>query len=342
MRIQKSLIWVALLILVASSVAGCGATATPSPTKGTTPVPKPPTATPAPKLVDEIVVAQLEEAPTLDPHLNWTMGARNIYYQIFGYLTLHDEKMNVVGELAESWELIGDRSIKYKLRKGVKFHNGEPFNAQVVKYSIERIQDPNTKSPWSATLKPITKVEVVDEYTVLVTAEVPTTALLLEVGRMAMVPPKYIAEKGAAYFAENPVGTGPWKFVEWVRGDRVVLERYMDYWAGPSRIKRVVFKVVPEETTRVSELLAGRTDIAKIPPQAYSQLQASKVAHPLSAPSVQTIRIDFLKGTDDLHVRKAIAYAITVDSIIKNLMEGRARRVKGAMSPPRLWCRSHN
>lgn len=286
------------------------------------------------KTVDEVVIAQLEEAPTLDPQLNWTMGARNLYYQVAGYLMFHDENMNPVGELAESWEWVGDRAIKYHLRENVTFHNGEPFNADAVKFSLERIMDPKTKSPWKSTLTSlIDKIEVLDDHTIQITAKAPSVNLLLEIGRMPMVPPKYIAEKGDAYFAANPVGAGPFKFVEAKAGDRVVLERYMDYWRGPSPIKRIVFRVVPEETVRVAELLAGKADIARIPPQAIEQINASNVARAVVAPSVQSLRMSFGKGMDDKNLRQAVAYAINVDSIIQNIMGGYARPVKGALSP---------
>ena len=360
--------WVLILTLVAIIATACAAPATPTTAPQPTAVPAqptravvPPTAVPpqpttavaqptaaaaqpttAPpqptaatqKTVDEIVIAQLEEAPTLDPQLNWTMGARNLYYQVAGYLMFHDANMNPAGELAEKWDWVGDRAIKYYLRKNVKFHNGEPFNAAAVKFSLERIMDPKTKSPWMSTLTSLVdKIEVLDDYTIQITGKTPSTNLLLEIGRMPLVPPKYITEKGDAYFAANPVGTGAFKFVEAKAGDRVVFERYMDYWQGPSPIKRIVFRVVPEETTRVAELLAGKTDIARIPPQAVEQVNNSKIAHAVLAPSVQSLRMSFASGTSDKNLRQAVAYAINTDSIIKNIMQGQARRVKGALSP---------
>jgi len=364
MNTQKNYLTMLALAFILVIIAGCATpptptppppTAVPQPTKAAaqptavppTAIPAQPTAMPAQptavpvqptaaaqKTVDEVIIAQLEEAPTLDPQLNWTMGARNLYYQVAGYLMFHDASMNPVGELAEKWDWVGDRAIKYYLRKNVKFHNGEPFNAAAVKFSLERIMDPKTKSPWMSTLTSLVdKIEVLDDYTIQITGKTPSINLLLEIGRMPLVPPKYIAEKGDAYFAANPVGAGPFKFVEAKAGDRVVFERYMDYWQGPSPIKRIVFRVVPEETVRVAELLAGKADIARIPPQAIEQVNNSKVARAVLAPSVQSLRMSFAKGTEDKFLRQAIAYAINTDSIIKNIMGGQARRVKGALSP---------
>jgi peptide/nickel transport system substrate-binding protein len=117
-----------------------------------------------------------------------------------------------------------------------------------------------------------------------------------------------------------------------VRGDRVVLERNMDYWSGPAAVERLVFRVIPEAMTAVAELQAGTLDIAQIPPESCDQLNTSDVARCVSARSIQNIRIVFTNDTDDLNVRKAIAHAINVDSIIENIMGGRAVKSVGPMS----------
>jgi peptide/nickel transport system substrate-binding protein len=178
----------------------------------------------------------------------------------------------------------------------------------------------------------IDHLEIVDEYTVDVIAQFPTTAQVLEVGRMPMLPPKYTEEVGPEVFSENPVSAGPWKFVEWVKGDRVVLERNVDYWSGPPPIERLVFRVVPEATTALAELQAGTIDIAKISPESCDLLNESDIAHCVSARSIQNIQLIFLQDTDDINLRKAIAHAINVDSIIENIMGGRAVRSVGPLS----------
>jgi peptide/nickel transport system substrate-binding protein len=264
--------------------------------------------------------------------MNWSMIGRNIFYQLYGYLTRHDENMKVVPELAESWEWVDDLTLRWHLREGVEFHNGEPFNAEAMKYSIERILNEETGAPWRAVLTWIDRLEIVDEYTVDVIGQFPTTAQVLEVGRMPMLPPKYTEEVGPEAFSENPVSAGPWKFVEWVKGDRVVLERNVDYWSGAPPIERLVFRVVPEATTALAELQAGTVDIAKIAPESCDMLNESDNAHCVAARSIQNVRIMFTNDTEDLAVRKAIAHAINVDSIIENIMGGQATRSVGPLS----------
>ncbi len=283
--------------------------------------------------VEEIIIAQEAEIPTLDAQLNWSMVGRNIYYQLFGYLTRHNDNMEVVPELAESWEWVDDLTLRWHLREDVTFHNGEPFNAEAMKYSLERIMDEETGAPWIVVLSFIDRIEIVDEYTVDVIATIPTTAQLLEVGRMPMVPPNYVEEVGAEAFAENPISAGPWKFVEWVKGDRVVLERFDDYWQGPHPVERLVFRVVPDATTALAEIQAGTLDVAKISPEACGPLNETDMAHCNSARSIQNVRIMFTNETDDLAVRQAIAHAINVDAIIEFIMGGQAQRTNGPLSP---------
>lgn len=343
MKFSKFVAWFVVVTLLAGLLAACGATEAPAPTEvaaeptvvPATEAPEP-TAVPEPTevpemTVEELVLAQTAETPTLDAQMNWSMIGRNIYYQLFGYLTRHNENMEVVPELAESWEWVDDLTLRWHLREGVTFHNGEPFNAEAMKYSIERIMNEETGAPWIVVLRFIDHIEVVDEYTVDVIAQYPTTGQLLEVGRMPMVPPGYVEEVGPEAFAENPVSAGPWKFVEWVKGDRVVLERFEDYWQGPHPVERLIFRVVPEATTALAEIQAGTLDIAKISPEACDPVNESDIAHCESAQSIQNVQITFTNETDDLAVRKAIAHAINVDSIIENIMGGQARRTLGAL-----------
>jgi peptide/nickel transport system substrate-binding protein len=284
-------------------------------------------------VVPELVIAQTAEIPTMDGQMNWSMIGRNIYYQMYGYLTRHDENMVVVPELAESWEWMDEVTLRWHLREGVTFHNGEPFNAEAVKFSLERILNEETGAPWRASLVNwLDRVEVVDEYTVDVISKFPTVSQLLEVGRMPMVPPAYVQEVGNEAFAANPIGAGPYEFVEWVKGDRVVLERNEEYWSGAPAVERLVFRVIPEATTALAEIEAGTVDVATVSPEGCAALEGNEFARCVSARSIQNVQITFTNGMEDVRLRQAIAHAINVDSIIENIMGGRAVKSIGPLS----------
>lgn len=329
MKTQKSRVWLLVALMSILIFAACTA----APVGTGAPAGEAGVETVAGDVVPELIIAQTAEIPTMDGQLDWTMIGRNIFYQMYGYLTRHDENMVVVPELAESWEWIDDNTMRWHLRQDVSFHNGEPFNAEAVKFSLDRIMNQETGSPWRASLVSwFDHAEVVDDYTVDVVSQFPTISQLLEVGRMPMVPPGYVEEVGAEGFAANPVGAGPFKFVEWVKGDRVVLERNEDYWSGAPAVQRLIFRVIPDATTALAEIEAGTVDVATIPPEACANLEGNENAHCVSARSIQNVRISFTKGMEDVKLRQAVAHAINVDSIIENIMGGQAVKSVGPLS----------
>lgn len=290
-----------------------------------------------PAAIDEVTVVISRDVTTMDPQVDWTLDARNIWYNISGYLALHDRNMELRGELAESWEWIDDRTVRFHLREGVRFHNGEPFDANAVKFSIDRIlYDEEAGSPWKSVISFVEEVIVVDDFTVDVRATGPVPTLAAQVGRMVIVPPGYITEFGNAHFAANPIGTGPFKFVEWVPGQRVVLERNTDYWRGPANIERVVFRAIPETFTRITELLTGRADIVvQVPEESVDQIEASADSRVVTVPSMQTVYLGLSAQHEPLNdpmVRQAIGHAINVQGIVDFIMGGYAQPTAGVLN----------
>jgi peptide/nickel transport system substrate-binding protein len=232
--------------------------------------------------------------------------------------------------LATSWEAVNDTTWIFHLRKGVKFHNGEEFNAEAVRFSIDRVLNPATKARWRANFTFIDRVDIVDPFTVKIITKTPAPLLITNLGfGMLIVPPEYFKEKGDDYIATHPIGTGPFKFVRWVKDDEVVFEANENYWAGSPKIKTVVFKPIPEDSTRVAALLGGDVDIVKkVPIHLIPMVNKSKVAKVIVVPSAQGIccPIDTLKKgpLQDKRVRQAINYAVDKESIIKNVLEGTA------------------
>jgi peptide/nickel transport system substrate-binding protein len=255
--------------------------------------------------------------------------------QIFDTLLRRNLKtLQLEGSLAESWRVVNETTWQFKLKRSVKFHNGEPFDAAAVKFSVERMLDPKQGAPGRTSIATIDHVDVVDPYTVNVITKAPFPLLAVRMspghcGTVGIVPPKYIAQVGDATFAVKPVGTGPYKFVEWVKDERLVLEANKDYHRGAPAIERLIFRPVPELTTRVAALLSGQADlVSDIPPDQTGKIKSSSTAHveisTLGGFVIMVKMTNYLMPGpwQDVRVRKAINYAIDMDTIIKTVLEG--------------------
>jgi peptide/nickel transport system substrate-binding protein len=282
-----------------------------------------------------VVVVQSGEAATLDWHMHCDKNAHEPDRQIFDTLLRRNLKtLQLEGNLAESWRLVNDTTWQFKLRRNVKFHNGEPFDANAVKFSIDRMLNPQQAAPGRTSIATIDRVEIVEPLTVNVITKTPFPLLPVRMspghcGTVGILPPKYVVQVGDAGFAVKPVGTGPYKFVEWVKDERLVLEANKDYHRGAPAIERLVFRPVPELTTRVAALLSGQADlVSDVPPDQVAKVKASGIART----EVSTLGgfIIMVKITNylmpgpwqDARVRKAINYAIDMDTIIKTVLEG--------------------
>jgi len=291
-----------------------------------------PLAHPQPK---PVVVVQSGEAATLDWHMHCDKNAHEPDRQIFDTLLRRNLKtLQLEGNLAESWRVVNETTWQFKLKRNVKFHNGEPFDAAAVKFSVERMLDPKQGAPGRTSIATIDHVDVVDPYTVNVITKAPFPLLAVRMspghcGTVGIVPPKYIAQVGDATFAVKPVGTGPYKFVEWVKDERLVLEANKDYHRGAPAIERLIFRPVPELTTRVAALLSGQADlVSDIPPDQTGKIKSSGSAHveisTLGGFVIMVKMTNYLMPGpwQDVRVRKAINYAIDMDTIIKTVLEG--------------------
>jgi peptide/nickel transport system substrate-binding protein len=285
----------------------------------------------------QVVVALGADVPSLDPHMHNVRGMLIVGWQLFDNLISRDPMtMKPVPHLAESWRLVDELTWEFQLQHGVKFHNGEPFTAATVKYNFERVLNPDQKSPQRGTIAWVARVDVVDDYTVRLITKEPHPIVPELLTNFQMVPAAYAREVGDVGLANRPVGTGPYKFVSWTRGQQVVLEANPDYWQGPPAVKTVIFRIIPEMATQIAELLAGGVDIIRtVPPEQISVIEASSAAYVSLAPILRVVYlgIDCL-GRDptsqtalqDKRVRQAIAHAIDVDGIIYHVLGGRAAR----------------
>lgn len=258
--------------------------------------------------------------------------------QMFETLVLRDDKSgDYIPHLATSWSLLNDTTWQFKLRQDVKFHNGEPFNADVVKFSIGRYSRPELRSPHAGVLNFIDRVDVVDNYTVNIVTKTPYPVFLAHVaigstGMIIMMPPKYISERGDEYFAKNPVGTGPYKFVSSVPGNSVLLEVNPGYWRKQPEISQINYKFVPENATRVSALVAGDLDIIEnVPSDLVDMVERSPKAGVHASKTTGLCMMMQLNPASHpalakREVRQAMNHAVDIDTILSSLLGGRATR----------------
>ena len=214
---------------------------------------------------------QASDLRTLDPHMHADRVNHIVDDNIHDPLVRRDAKNNLIPWLAEKYEVVNGKDWKFTLRKGVKFHNGNPFDARSVKFTIEK-RLKSAKSPRAGDYKPVSEVKILDGNTVVFVCDKPYITLPNVLYFAPMVDEQYCAAHDDEYLAKNPMGTGPFRFVEWVKDDRLVLEQNDGYWAGKPEIKRLVFKPVPEAATRVAGLLAGQLDLATYIPRSCGSL----------------------------------------------------------------------
>lgn len=302
-------------------------------------------AEPPPEVPEGTLVRALSTFPnSLDLPQSAERQASTTAWQMYDSLVWFNDEGIIEPALAESWEVSEDGSeYTFHLREGVTFHNGEPFNADAVVFSWERAV--NAGFEYSYNWEDATSVEKLDDLTVKVTTE-GSNALFLStmVDNWAMIPPGYFEEVGQEGFNEHPVGTGPYVFVEWVKGDRITMKANLDYWRGAPKIETVIFRPIPESSTRVAAIQTGEVDIV-------TRLSAEEAQSLLGAEGVKIIkypvtRIYYIafnnltagldQPTIDAKVRQAMNYAVDVDTIIDALFDGFAKAAIGYVATSEL------
>jgi len=282
----------------------------------------------------KVTIAQGADASTMDPQNHGITITGNILAHIYDALGQRNPEENYAyeGLLAESWEIVDDLTIDLKLREGVTFSNGEPFNAEVCKYNLDRIMGnlPDVEPPFVARWHPkLKEAQVLAEYTVrAITSEVDVFFLqrLLD---LEMVPQEYTQEHGFEKLAQEPIGTGPYTLKEWVREEHVTLAARDDYWRGKPDIDEVIFRPIPEDATRIAELQAGNVDlIVNVPPDSVPTIEAGENLTVKSVPSgrgAMVILDTEREGPLDMthpKVRQALNYAVDRDAIIEHILGG--------------------
>jgi peptide/nickel transport system substrate-binding protein len=284
-----------------------------------------------------------------DPVMNVNFGEHRVTKAIFEPLVFDfDARTQEIGPrpaLATHWELIDDHTWRFYLREGVTFHNGNPFTAEAVKFSIERVQAEGFPSGDKFLDVPISHVDIVDDHTVdIVTTEpVPILPYNLMRNGAFILDPEHYRDLPLEEARWSPVGTGPYKLLEHRADDRVILERHDDYWGWPeeANVDRLVIRFIPEISTAVAELIDGNVDIARITADLADTVEATDGVSVVVAPSHTRAMIGFNQQMypemQDPRVRRALIHAIDRDAMLDALAFGRHElKSLTAVNPPNV------
>src|SRR6266852_2639447 len=277
----------------------------------------------------ELVVAQGGDVAQFDPHMSTSSNDIRISFNLFDNLTSRRPDGKLAPGLATEWKLQGQTTWVFKLRQGVKWHNGDPFSSADAKFSIERTYDPNTKTRVNTVFTTVDRIEAPDPATLIIHTKKPDPLLPARLGFYGgqIVPKKYLDSVGADTFNTKPVGTGPVRLTSWVKDDKAVFDANPDYWGGKIDMDRLVVRAIPETAPRIAALLKGEVDIiTQLPPDQAERITgnaSTRVTGALYA-GLYVLGVNSKRPPlDNPLVKQALSLAIDRDAIVKELWRGR-------------------
>jgi peptide/nickel transport system substrate-binding protein len=277
----------------------------------------------------ELVAAQSGDISKLDPHFSTSSNDIRVSFNLFDTLTSRHPDGKLYPGLATEWKLTGQTTWTFKLRSGVKFHNGDPFTSADAKFSIERTYDPNAKTMVATALTTIDRIEAPDAGTLVIHTKKPDPLLPARLGFYGgqIVPEKYVKAVGPDGFNAKPVGTGPVKLGSWTKDDKLVLEANADYWGGKPDFDRMIVRPIPETAPRIAALLKGEVDIITQLPADQGERVAgnatTRVAGALYA-GLYVLAVNSKRPPlDNPLVKQALSHAIDREAVVKELWRNR-------------------
>ena len=297
----------------------------------------------------EVRVGFTQDALTLDPANHRNRETETIIRNMHDGLLTRDAEMRIRNEIAENFRAVDSKTYELRIRRGIRFHSGDPLTAEDIKFNLDRLVKPNAMggqtSPRKSLLGPLEDSTVVDADTVRLHLSEPWALMQAMLPFQEMVNRRQVERVGQEGMQTRPDGCGPYKLVDWRRGEAIIMERFAEYYggspeippAGPAQVDRVIFRVIPENSSRIAALLAGEVDIINdLPPSAMRQVEASRNAQVMKVNGTRTFFVSMnlaKKPFDDVRVRHALNHALDKAAIIARILGNTATSLRGVMSP---------
>src|SRR5206468_6970525 len=288
----------------------------------------------------QITISQPAEATTMDPGRSTQVLTVNYFYNLYDTLTRWDNTLRLQPGLATSWKNVNETTWEFTLRQGVKFHDGAPLTVEDVRATLARnLQAGKTVvQPGFATIE---AGQVVNPTTIRISTKKPDPLLLVRMAQMGaqILPARLTTEDGMKELARRPVGTGAYRFVEWVKDERLVMEANRDWWGWEGKapaIDRVIWKPIPDDFPRIVALEKGEADIiTNVPPDRLKALAEGQSTKIVSTAATRTVTF-WINATQpplsDTRVRQALHLALDVDGLVKSLYAGMGRPMSGGLA----------
>jgi len=290
---------------------------------------------------NSFVESSIGDARRLNPVIANDSASGTINDMVFNGLVKYDKDIRLIGDLAEKWNVTnGGKTITFHLRKGVKWHDGVEFTAEDCLFTYQKFMDPKVATPYSSSYMDVAKAEIVNRYTFRVTYKEPFSPAL-ESWAAGMIPKHLLEGKdiNTDAFNRKPIGTGPYRFKEWIAGQKIVLEANPDYFEGRPNIDTFLYRIIPDSTTMFQELLSGGVDMMGLTPLQYLRKSETrrirehydKFRYPANAYTYLGYNLtNPLFGS--IAVRQALSYAIDRQSIIDGILLGLGKPCTGPFS----------
>ena len=288
----------------------------------------------------QLTIVQPAEATTMDPGRSTQVLTVNYFVNLYDTLTRWDADLKLQPALATAWKNTSDTTWEFTLRPGVKFHDGAPLTAEDVKATLERNLVPG-KTVVQSGFATIETVQIVSPTTIRIVTKKPDPLVPVRMAQMGaqILPARLTTDEGVKELARKPVGTGAYRFVEWVKDERLVMQANRDWWGWEGRtpaFDRVVWKPIPDDFPRLVALERGEADIiTNVPPDRIKAIEEGKTTRVVTAPATRTVTF-WLNATEaplnDKRVRQALHHALDVPSLIRNLYAGQGKPFSGGLA----------